>query len=135
MDCKKENKMKILLAEDEVDMRIVQSELLKKYGEVDIACNGLEAVALVAHYIHKEYYDLICLDIQMPELDGLKALNEIREIERNSGIKAATIIMMTVSEEYNDILNSFHSKCNSYLIKPISKLKIENELKNIGIIC
>ncbi len=133
MDCKKENKMKILLAEDEVNMRIVQSELLKKYGEVDIACNGLEAVALAAHYVHKEYYDLICLDIQMPELDGLKALEEIREIEKNAGIKEAIIIMMTASEENTDILNSFHSKCDSYLIKPINKLKIENELNNIGI--
>ncbi len=71
--------MKILLAEDDFASRKFMTNYLEKYGECDITVDGEEAVdAFMMALEDGEPYDLICLDVMMPVLDGYQALKAIR---------------------------------------------------------
>jgi len=70
--------MKTLIAEDDFTGRLLLQEILKRYGALHIAVNGKEAVEAVRTAMDAgEPYDLVCLDIMMPEMDGYQALAEI----------------------------------------------------------
>ena len=89
--------MKILLAEDDFVTRKFMLNFLSKYGECDVAVDGLEAVeALALAFEDGEPYDLVCLDIMMPVMDGYQALKEIRDVEKKMNIpeeKAVKVII------------------------------------------
>ena len=83
----KRSKLKILVVEDDFMVRQVIRDILEVYGVVDIAVNGEEAVqAFRVAWRREEPYDLICMDIMMPVMDGNEALVKIRDIERSLGI-------------------------------------------------
>ena len=75
--------MKILIAEDDFASRKFMLRFLSKYGECDVTVDGMEAVdAFLMALDGDEGYDLVCLDIMMPELDGYQVLKTIRDIEK-----------------------------------------------------
>ena len=74
--------MKSLIVEDDFTSRLLLQEYLKVYGIPHIAVNGREAVEAVRLALEaRDHYNLICLDIMMPEMDGQQALREIRALE------------------------------------------------------
>ena len=74
--------MKILIAEDEFVSRTKLEKILSSYGECHVTVDGSEALlAFKAALETNEPYDLICLDILMPKMDGHEALQEIRKME------------------------------------------------------
>jgi len=77
--------MRILIVEDELtNIKILQS-ILAQYGDVDLAYNGNEAIDLFASSLKKEQpYDLVCLDIMMPQVSGQEVLLTIRDLEKKS---------------------------------------------------
>ncbi|MBP5652617.1 MAG: response regulator, partial [Lachnospiraceae bacterium] len=78
--------MKILIAEDDFASRKFMLRFLSKYGECDITVDGLEAVdAFLMALEGGDGYDLVCLDIMMPALDGYQTLKAIRDIEKEKG--------------------------------------------------
>ena len=96
--------MKTLVADDDFAHRVLMQEILKSCGTPHIAVNGVEAVEAVRTSL--EYgarpYDLICLDIMMPEMGGHEALRHIRELEESEGIfsqAGAKIIMITALDD------------------------------------
>ena len=77
--------MKILLAEDDFATRKFMVNFLSKYGECDVTVDGMEAVdAFMMALEDDEPYDLVCLDIMMPVMDGYQALVGIRNLEKDS---------------------------------------------------
>lgn len=115
--------MKTLIAEDDYTSRIVLEGLLKSYGECHVAVNGAEAVEACANALTTgQPYNLICLDIMMPEMDGQTALNRIRADEERMGIlshQGAKIIMTTALDDVRNIVDSFYGLCDGYLTKPV----------------
>ncbi|MFY9742801.1 MAG: response regulator, partial [Candidatus Sulfotelmatobacter sp.] len=91
--------MRTLIVEDDFTSRLLLQSFLAQYGECHIAVNGTEAVAAFrAALENQQPYDLICMDIMMPEMDGQAAIQEIRAIEEAGGIissNGAKIIMTT----------------------------------------
>ncbi len=131
--------MKILIAEDDFVSRTVLQEILAPFGKCQIAVDGLEALdAYKRSLASNEPYDLICLDIMMPNLDGQELLKQIREIERERGIGGsdiAKIIMVTALDDPKNIMKSLvWGHCEAYLIKPVVKDKLVVELKKLGLI-
>ena len=101
----------ILVTDDEVMIR----KLIRKYAEfeghtVTEASNGMEAVVLC----RDNKYDIVIMDIMMPELDGFSACREIR---RNSNIP---IIMLSARGEEYDRINGFELGVDDYVVKPFS---------------
>ena len=107
--------MKILLAEDDFVTRKFMVNFLSKYGECDVTVDGMEAVdAFMMALEDEEPYDLVCLDIMMPVMDGYQALVAIRKLEKDKNIpeeKAVKVIMTTALNEERNVKMAFELGC------------------------
>jgi len=108
--------LSILLAEDNlINQKVAQVTLCKLGHRVDVAENGLRAVEM----FRKNKYDLILMDIYMPEQDGLMATREIRHIEQtDTSLKPIHICAITANAEKEDEDKCFEAGVNSYITKP-----------------
>jgi CheY-like chemotaxis protein len=104
--------MRILVAEDNSINRRVMTQMLANFGyRADLASNGLEAVAAA----HRQSYDLIFMDVQMPVLDGLMATREIRKRTTSTRIVAMTATALEENRE-----ECLAAGMNDYLTKPVT---------------
>lgn len=130
--------MKILLAEDDFVTRKFMVNFLSKYGECDVTVDGMEAVdAFMMALEDEEPYDLVCLDIMMPVMDGYQALVGIRNLEKERKIpleKGAKVIMTTALNEEKNVKMAFELGCTVYSGKPIDQNRFEQALKKLGLI-
>jgi len=119
--------MKALIVEDDLTSRKLLARYLEPYGEVDVAVDGKEGLkAVKLGWEEKIPYDLICLDILMPEMDGHMLLQKVRKEEHQRGIgglKGVKVIMTTALAGKKNILGSFRKGCEAYMVKPINKKK------------
>jgi two-component system chemotaxis response regulator CheY len=128
----------VLIAEDDFASRKFMLRFLSKYGECDITVDGMEAVEAFSMALDEnEGYDLVCLDIMMPGMDGYQALRKIREIEIERFVpeeKAVKIIMITALNEGKNVTKAFDLGCTAYAGKPIDQDKFENVLRKLELI-
>lgn len=130
--------MKTLIVEDDFASRKFMLKFLQKYGECDITVDGKEAIeAFQMAFEEGTPYDLICLDIMMPEKDGYQVLREIREFEKERKLpeeKQSKVIMTTALTEGRNVTKAFELGCVAYAGKPIDQDKFENQLRKLGLI-
>ncbi len=130
--------MKCLIVEDDFTARKLMKRYLSSYGDCDIAVDGNEAVeAFTQAMDKKEPYDLICLDIMMPNMDGREALKHIRQIESEhgiSGLDCVKVIMTTALGDPKSVMGSFREGCEAYIVKPVKKEKLLQEMQNLGLL-
>jgi PleD family two-component response regulator len=120
------NKSRILIAEDETNLRDVLRMQLEFAGfEVVEACDGAEAVALA----ERAHPDVILLDVMMPRMDGYEALRRLRS---SYSTRYIPIIMLTAKDTKDDVLTGFKGGANDYLTKPYEGtellLRVNNQL-------
>ncbi|MBV8452374.1 MAG: response regulator, partial [Deltaproteobacteria bacterium] len=110
--------MRILVAEDSPDNRLlIQAYLRRSPHQVDIAENGRVAVDKFI----TQPYDLVFMDMQMPELDGLDATRMIREWEKLHGNRPSPIIALTASVLDEDVKRALAAGCTAHIGKPVKK--------------
>lgn len=130
--------MKILVVEDDFISRKVITTILQDFGTVDIATNGLEAKeAVTLACAQKVPYDLICLDILMPEMNGHEVLQQIRDDEEKAGIPYAQgvkIIMTTALSDTTNLMTAYNNLCDGYITKPIERDAIIKVLHDLELI-
>ena len=130
--------MKILIVDDDLTSRVVLQEILNPYGECHMAMNGQEAIeSFMLAWHEKPRYDLICLDIMMPGLDGQAVLKGIRDMEASEGIMpgdGVKIIMTSALSNKENVLTAFKEQCDAYLVKPIIKEKLLRHLREFGLL-
>jgi two-component system chemotaxis response regulator CheY len=130
--------IRILILEDDPVSGKMLTNYLEPYGKCDLATDGKSAVELFQKAIRVDGgYKLIFLDIMVPEIQGHDVLKMIRETEQKEGIpdeKKARVIMTTSLSDSENIIESFKTRCDSYLIKPIRKNKLINEIKSLGLL-
>ncbi len=131
--------MKTLIVDDELTTRMMLKKIMFPYGVCDTVSNGKEAIqAFWLAMKEKQPYDLICLDILMPEVSGKVVLQKIREIEQKSQLKEhqkVSIFMVTSINDSKMIMETVVKYgCDSYLLKPVSKQKVISKLKQYGLI-
>jgi two-component system chemotaxis response regulator CheY len=128
--------MRILISEDDLASRKYLFKFFSTYGECDITVDGMEAIdAYLLANDEGEPYDMICLDIMMPKLDGMKALKIIRDMEKEKGVtedKRAKIIMITALNDTDKVFEAFQTGCEAYAAKPIDTKKLEEVLVKLG---
>lgn len=131
--------MKCLIAEDHLLSRRILKELLSNQFDCDIAVNGQEAIESfeLAHQ-SKRPYDVIFMDIMMPVVDGLEALQCIRTLESKMGVPhnlAVKVVMTTALDDPHTVVRSFNEcQADAYIIKPLSRHKLANELRKLKLI-
>ncbi len=130
--------MRILLAEDDYVTRKFMTNFLSKYGECDVTVDGMEAVdAFMMALEDGEPYDLVCLDVMMPVMDGYQALVGIRNLEKDYNIQeqdAAKVIMTTALNDEKNVKMAFDLGCTIYSGKPIDKERFEQALKKLKLV-
>ncbi|MEJ2200790.1 MAG: response regulator, partial [Desulfuromonadaceae bacterium] len=134
-----EGTMRILIADDESSSRCLLRLMLTPYGTCDLAVNGLEAVAFFRKALESgQPYDLVCLDIMMPEMNGQVALKQIRDLERKAGINSdeeSKIIMISCLDSPSAVIEAYYrGGCTSYLVKPCSRTKLLDTLRDFNLI-
>lgn len=82
-------------------------------------------------------YELVCLDIMLPELDGIEVLQELRRLEQicqPQGIEVrAKVVMTTALSDYQHFHSAFAQECDSYLVKPITRVALDRQLARLGV--
>ncbi len=129
---------RILIVEDDMVSRKFLMKFLRQYGDCDLVVDGLEAIDAYLLALKDGFpYDLICLDVMMPKIDGMQVLKTIQDLERQKGIpenQKSKIIMTTVLGETQIVQSAFDYGCNAYASKPIDMPKMTEVLGKIGFI-
>ena len=131
--------MKCLIAEDHLLSRRILKELLSPQFDCDIAVNGQEAIdSFVLAHESKRPYEVIFLDIMMPEVDGLDALQCIRALERNMEIPhtlAVKIVITTALDDPQTVFKSFNKgEADAFIVKPLIRHKLIKELRDLKLV-
>lgn len=129
--------MKSLVVDDEDEDRVAVQEILCDFGECDLAENGKEAIyAFQQAWSGGDPYNLVCLDIQMPVLDGFETLKVLREMELAMNVTETErcrifVIASSTSVAGKDLARSLG--CDAYFRKPIKRLLFINRLQTFGL--
>ncbi|MCT7539806.1 response regulator [Aliarcobacter cryaerophilus] len=112
---------KALIVEDNEINQLVTSQMLESIGfDIDIANDGLEAVDMV----NKSHYDIVFMDLQMPNMDGFEATKRIREFNKKTPIVALSAAVMDKDKELTSLAGM-----NNHLAKPLIRSELESILK------
>jgi two-component system, chemotaxis family, chemotaxis protein CheY len=130
--------MKFLVLEDEFISRNVMVEILSPLGQVETAATGTEAVEKFKEAFEKKSsFDVIFLDIMVPEMTGQEVLRAIRMTEEQAGVFSASgtkVIMTTALGDFANVKAAFKQQCEAYLIKPIDRDKVLSTLDGLGVL-
>ena len=131
--------MKSLIVDDEKVNQTLLKTFLSNYGECIVADDGDEAIYKFKDaLIHKQPFDLICMDIMMPRINGQRALKEIRYLEKQYEISHEFFVKVIMTSSLEDSNNAneayFHGRADAYLIKPIDINLLSRELKRLNLI-
>lgn len=131
--------MRILIVEDEFTSRKLLTAFLAEYGECDTASDGVECVETFKKALSEgKPYELLCLDIMMPNKDGHQALKEIRAIEHEHGIQSANevkVIMVTALNDPKTVVKAYYKGgAAAYLPKPIEMQSLIAVLRDLALI-
>jgi CheY-like chemotaxis protein len=121
--------LRILVAEDNlVNQRLVLRLLEKRGHAVTLAANGLEALSA----LERHTFDLLLLDLQMPELDGLATAAAVREQERTHGGARLPIVALTAHAMRGDRERCLAAGMDGYLAKPLKPAELEALLERFS---
>lgn len=139
----------ILVVEDDFLSRKTLLSMLAPYGTCDIAVNGKEAIEAFAAALDDRPYDLVCMDIMMPHVDGFEAVKQIRSAEMLAAIKKlkasgekkeyherkdAVVVMTSALDDPENYINAcYRCGANAYLVKPILKDTLAAAMSRFGL--
>ena len=118
--------LRILLAEDSLANQKLAIGLLSKWGhQVTLATNGCEAVATATSGVR---FDLVLMDVQMPEMDGFEATQKIRQFEHSAGRPRVPIVAMTAHAMKGDRERCFEAGMDAYISKPVRAAELSRTI-------
>ena len=130
--------MRILIVEDTLINQEFLKMILAERGECVVAESGEEAVALFSEALQATPFDIVFMDIMLPGIDGLQALEQIRAMEKEAdvapGSEAYAIVATALDDDEKASRAYLHGQAVAYITKPISQDKVEAELRTFGLI-
>ncbi|MCU7861681.1 MAG: response regulator [Candidatus Thiodiazotropha sp. (ex Lucinoma kastoroae)] len=126
--------LNIFVIEDEFAARTKMVAMLSQYGKCGYAESGVKAINRIKTAIQNQhYFDLITIDIQLPDYNGIDLLADILA-EEARGEVCAKKIMVTASSTPENVSRAAHNRCDDFLVKPIKKAVLHNRLIKLGIV-
>ena len=130
--------MKCLIVDDVFMMRKLLNTILQEFGECVLAEDGENALKIFENAIKVEKpFDLVCLDIMMPHINGVELLNKIRNLESKNEFQnkpKVKIILISAVYKQNIVDKIGKDKFDSYITKPIGKADLISEIKKLGLV-
>lgn len=127
--------MKTLIVEDEAVSCKILETILEDYCDVEIAVDADSAFEkFIEAHENEEPFNLLCLDVNMPNASGIDLLNEVRAFEESNGIVASdgvSVFMVTGDSDPQKIYASTSKGCTAYFTKPIDRVKFLEEFKKL----
>lgn len=128
--------MKMLVVDDEIVSRKKMMKIISDFGQCEGVTNGKAAVSAVMKSLEEwKLYNLITLDVSMPDINGTQVLDAIRKLEEERGLdkdEKAKILMVTSHSDV-DTVKACAGKCDGYIVKPFNKEIMVEKLKKIGV--
>ena len=128
---------KILIVDDDPAIVSLLQNHLKDYGQCTTAANGESAVATFQRLLDQSAcFDLVCLDIMMPGMDGTEVLRKIRDMEKSYQLsfrQRSKVVMITALDTPQDKLKAFKDACDGYLTKPFDQRQVARAVETVGI--
>jgi two-component system chemotaxis response regulator CheY len=129
--------MRTLVVDDELVSRKKMMKILADFGQCEGVINGKAAISTVKTALEEwKLYDLITLDVSMPDISGTDVLTAIRNMETERGLEPqekAKILMVT-SHSDMDTVKACIGKCDGYVIKPFNKEVLVEKMKKIRLL-
>ena len=130
--------MKILIVDDELVSRRKMEIILREFGGCHAVENGNAAVRAFTEAIENGgRYDLVTLDISLPDMDGTTVLRMIRDLEKGNAIpeeQRAKVLMVTSHGDQTTVMSSISAGCDDYIKKPFTLERILQKLQKIGLV-
>jgi two-component system, chemotaxis family, chemotaxis protein CheY len=128
--------MRVLIVDDCELSRQFLILAVEAFSEIDTAENGAEAIQLAKQAIdNNDNYNLICVDLSMPMMDGHETMQAIRKMESDANVARAVVFMVTASSCPDDMLQAItHGECDDYLLKPVKQKTFRELLKKHNLI-
>ena len=126
--------MRILIVDDDAISRRTLEHILRSYGEIETAVNGRDAVAAFHLAMAQgRPFDLVCLDIMMPEMDGHETLMAMRDMYNKQWVRPK-IIMTTALTDPDNVKRAFLKYCDAYIAKPVTREVLISKLRSLGLV-
>ncbi len=129
--------MRILIAEDDPTSARYLEGLMSRLGECAVVADGEEALLAFAKALDDDRpFDLICLDIMMPRMDGQEALQAMRKLELERGIKPSRevkVLMTTALGDVRSVMSAYKGGATAYITKPIVSERLFETIRSLGI--
>ena len=129
--------MKVMIVEDNKASQILMKLHFKGIAECECAENGKDAFDMFTFAIaNNSPYDLICLDINMPEMDGHELLQKIRKYELDNQDMISSkvkIIMTSALGDPQNVVTSYKEGCEDYIVKPVKKSELMQKIESLGL--
>ncbi len=123
--------MRILLIDDESVALTKLGLMLAGTGDCDKAASGIQATERFVQAIgDNQPYDLVTIDIELPDITGLDLLDRFCELERKNGIRPAKKIMITAHSKVDYVVKA-RSRCDAFLVKPLRKAALIEKIEEL----
>lgn len=129
--------LSLVVEDDAISRRFLQS-MLEQHGAVECVENGDDAVRVFSEAFDSGHpFDLVCLDIMMPGMDGHEVLVELRKYERSKGVAIGDGVKVIITSALGDsenVLRAYMGRCGAYCVKPIDPNDFCEHLQKLGLI-
>ena len=128
--------MKILVVDDDSVSRKVLLKALETFGQCEEAEDGREATAAFKQaWDESSPFDLLMLDLSMPDMDGKEVIQQIRGLEKDMKVPnqgQTKIVMVTSHSEEDTVLACLRAGCNDFIVKPVDREVLFEKLAKLG---
>jgi two-component system chemotaxis response regulator CheY len=127
--------MRSLVIDDEFVALAKMMAILNELGDCAAATHGQQGVEMVTEALMRGTpYDLITVDIEMPDMDGFAVLREIAARERGKGAQPSKKLLISAQSSTTNVARAARSTCDAFLVKPVKKDVLIQKLKSVGLI-
>lgn len=127
--------MNILIIDDEPAVLTKMEAMLTPYGKCSQAASALQTMKLCADAVNGNvYFDLITIDIQLPDSNGIELLMSINQLEVKSNVAPAKKIMITSSSTKENLQKAFLNGCDGFMVKPVKRDTLDQKMQSLGFV-
>ncbi|MDA3851171.1 MAG: response regulator [Spirochaetaceae bacterium] len=127
--------MKILVVDDEYVALSRMVKLFSRWGEAEGATNATQALAMTEKALSQGVpYDIISIDIELPDSDGLELMKQIKKIELTMGLEHPWVskkIIISARSQHDNIQKALALGCDDFLVKPVTLATLEEKMNQI----